>query len=358
MFSKLKIMAVTIVLSTIAAIAFYGTVIPNYSTVFAQGTIDTAHSNVTSDIDYAKFHANIEEIKGHIEKAEMNKLSGNDTLALGHTLHPIEEVLSLVTIPLSDTDSMLNVTYSERLHKLSEAAPNHNISNEEFANQSQSLIDLSNQVITTVIPNDILKNSNHNITVIQGLLTTSEGEYGEGVRDGKIVKILEYQDGSAFMERASDLFNSTKSITTDRDTISKLFGNLTTTVKHLGNASSVETIIDEINRDLSDSSTIGSNDAVSSQDYVLKIRSLLDQVLSAYSSNDSTKAKELATTAYLENFEHLEKPIGKDLADQGEQILRINLREQIDNKSSLDEIKLTVGSANQLLDKVETIIKQ
>ena len=37
--------------------------------------------------------------------------------------------------------------------------------------------------------------------MIQDLLNTSKEEYGEGVQNGKIVKILEYQDGIAFMNR-------------------------------------------------------------------------------------------------------------------------------------------------------------
>lgn len=356
MSSNIKVIIVALLLSTIAIVILQGTTVSNSVSVFAQTPLNVTQGNVSGGIDYTKFHSNIEEIKGHIEKAEMNKNAGNDTLALGHTLHPIEEVISLVTIPLTDTDSKLNETYSIGLHKLSELATDTNITNEEFANQSQSLIDLSNKVISAVIPHQILNNVDHNITVIHGLLTTSEGEYGEGVKDGKIAMILEYQDGSAFIERAYDLFNKTTSITIDRDDVSKLFENLTDTVKLLGNSSNVEETIDEINHYLSASLTDGSNSTVSSNDYVSNIRTLLDQILTSYSANDTVKAKELATTAYLENFEHLEKPIGKALADQGEEILRINLREQIDNKSSIDEIKQTISSANQLMDKVDSVL--
>lgn len=357
MFSNLKIIVVTILLSTIATVITYGVTDMQVRPAFVHAQLNTQQGNTTSEIDYTKFHSNIEEIKGHIEKAEMNKNIGNDTLALEHTLHPIEEVLSLVTIPLSNTDSALNETYSIGLHKLSELATNKSSTLEEFDKQSQKLVDLSNKVISTVIPSAILNNANHNITVIQGLLSTSEGEYGEGVKDGKVAMILEYQDGSAFMEKAFDLFNSSQPIIVERDNVAELFNNLSATVQQLGNASSVEGIIDRIIDDLSASSTNASDELVSSQQYVSNIRSILDQIVSVYSSGDTAKAKELATTAYLENFEHLEKPIGKDLADQGEEILRVKLREQIDNKSSVDEIKQTISNASQLLDKVETVLK-
>ena len=100
-----------------------------------------------------------------------------------------------------------------------------------------------------------------------------------------------------------------------------------------------------------------SNVNSSSLSYISKIRSLLDQVVSTYTANDTAKAKELATTAYLDNFENIEKPIGKELSDAGEQLLRVQLRDQISNKVSLDEIKQTISEANTVLDKAENILK-
>ena len=62
--------------------------------------------------EYVKFHSNIEQIIGHIEKAVYNKNIDNNTLAYSHTSHPIEEVLSLIAIPLNNTDSKLSVRVS------------------------------------------------------------------------------------------------------------------------------------------------------------------------------------------------------------------------------------------------------
>ncbi len=95
----------------------------------------------------------------------------------------------------------------------------------------------------------------------------------------------------------------------------------------------------------------------SSLDYIANIRSLLDQVISSYSANDATKAEELTTTAYLDNFEHIEQPIGKDLSDQGESLLREKLRAQIGNNASVEEIKQTINEINMLLDKAENLLK-
>ena len=73
-----------------------------------------------------------------------------------------------------------------------------------------------------------------------------------------------------------------------------------------------------------ENTTISSNNKKST-DYIPNIRSLLDQTISAYSANDTIKAKELATTAYLDNFEHIEQQIGENLTKQGEDLLLIKL---------------------------------
>src|SRR4051795_2193283 len=75
--------------------------------------------NNDTNTNYEKFQANIEQISGHVKMAEFNKNINNNTLAYNHTSHPIEEVLSLVTIPISNIDKKLNDTYFKDLYTLS-----------------------------------------------------------------------------------------------------------------------------------------------------------------------------------------------------------------------------------------------
>jgi hypothetical protein len=284
-------------------------------------------------------------------------------LAYTHTTHPIDEVVGLITIPLNNTDTKLNDTYFNELYTLSNlASPSNNTTKEEFSKQAQSSKDLSNRVISTVVPANTLNDTNHNITVIQDLLTTSQEEYTEGVKDGKIIMMLEYQDGSAFIHRASDISNKTESITTERDEISTLFNNLTNSVQQLKDPSEINPIIEEINHELSESLTNTGNgtstatantEEKSTQDYISNIRLLLNQTISAYSANDTVKANELATTAYLDNFEHVEAPIGEELSAQGEELLRERLREQINSNAPLGNITQTINEINLVLDEAQ-----
>jgi hypothetical protein len=314
-----------------------------------------------NETNYADFHSNIEQIKGHIEQAEENRNNNNNSLAYVHTTHPIEEVVGLITIPLNNTEPKLNDTYVSELYSLSNlASPSNNSTNEEFGEQAQSSIDLSNKVIATVIPVATLNDTNHNITVIQDLLTTFQEEYAEGVKDGKIIMMLEYQDGSAFISRANDIFNNTKSITTERDEISALFGNLTHSAQQLKDPSEINPTVEEINHELSESLTntgnstaSTANEGKSSQDYISNIRSLLNQTISAYSANDTVKANEVATAAYLDNFEHIEASIGEELSGQGEELLRERLRDQINSNAPLDSIRQTVNEINMVLNEAQ-----
>ncbi len=82
-----------------------------------------------------------------------------------------------------------------------------------------------------------------------------------------------------------------------------------------------------------------------------------NQTVDAYQANDTSKSKELAIEAYLDNFEHLKKPIGEERAEKGEGLMREQLIEQIDTKAPADKIKQTVYDINKVSDEVETKLK-
>ncbi len=233
----------------------------------------------------------------------------------------------------------------------------------EFENKGKSSIDLSNNVVTTVIPAVVLNTAEHKISVIKDLLKTAASEYKEGVTGGNITLELEYQDGSAFVDRASALFNNTENISNDTHVITTLlsdFANLTDSFQNLRDQAVVNQIIERISNELGtndNSTSANASNNPTSQDYIDKIRGLLNEVVSAYESNDKIKAKELATAAYLDNFEYLEAPIGKALADKGEALLREKLREQIDGNASIDEIKQNIADINKLLDDSATYLE-
>lgn len=329
--------------------------------IFAQQNDNTN----TTDIDYQNFHSNVEQIIGHIQMAEFNKNSGNDSLALAHTLHPIEEVFTLITLPLNDTDDTLNNTYANSLLSLPNLVVGDNNTNtsKEFETAISQAIGLSDKVIAKVIPDNVMENTNHNITVINDLLKLSSEEYAEGVQNGQIILLIEYQDASAFVNRAFSLFNNTIPIVNEREEIISLFKDVNVSIEQQKNSSEIDVLVNKLVHELSESLSDNSTMSISiegeqtEQDYINNIRNLLNEATIAYSADNIAKTKELITAAYLNNFEHIEKSIGNDLSEDGEELLRKQLRAQIDNQSSEIEVNQTINEINAVLDKAVTILE-
>jgi hypothetical protein len=97
----------------------------------------------------------------------------------------------------------------------------------------------------------------------------------------------------------------------------------------------------------------------SSKQYIENTKRLLQQVSLEYKDGNHTAAEELATTAYLDNFEFVEidlvKHNAKALSDQIEQMMRVQLREMIKTQVSQDKIDSQIKAIDSKLD--EALIK-
>lgn len=87
------------------------------------------------------------------------------------------------------------------------------------------------------------------------------------------------------------------------------------------------------------------------------IRSLLEQVSTMYQSGNYQKANQLAITAYLDNYEYLEAPLEKkgygDLMKEIELLMRVNLRDAIEEKVPQEQLDKIIDEINvKLFDTV------
>src|SRR5688572_20602692 len=82
---------------------------PSANTTTAVGNATTAN---VPNASLVEFVSNIEQIRGHLDQALINKESGNNTLAQTHSLHPIEEVYSTIEDQLANLNGTLNQTLS------------------------------------------------------------------------------------------------------------------------------------------------------------------------------------------------------------------------------------------------------
>jgi len=160
-------------------------------------TFDLVWGQMPNQIEYVY---NIEQMKGHLEQAILNKEDGNNTLTRAHILHPIVEIYDFIEAPLVTVDSNLNHTLYTSLNALSQNVEKLDVS--KFKEETEKSNKMLNDAIKLIVPQE---NSTLNLIVASWLFDVANTEYEGGVSDGKVIEIVEYQDASGFISRAEFL---------------------------------------------------------------------------------------------------------------------------------------------------------
>jgi hypothetical protein len=342
------------------------------------GTSNVANETMTltataPNATFVEFVSNVEQIRGHLDQALVNKESGNDTLAQAHTLHPIEEVYASIEEQLVSQNGTLNETLSVALQDLSSSVPN--VGPEEFGSRIDSINSQLDNIMQTLIPSSEISNPAFNASVVARLLHTAGHEYGEAVANGTIIEVIEYQDGQAFVHRAQSIFNSSASsidpnMAQEIEEVNELFSNLNTAVNNRDDPTNVETTINGIIHELaeitglSESQLTGEEVGAEEQDPVAiinNIKSLLTQVIAEYRVQNYQGAESIAIEAYLENYEHVEAPIAEhdqQLMEQTEVMLREELRQMIMDRVPIEQIEQHIAMINANLDRATQLLSQ
>jgi hypothetical protein len=162
--------------------------------------------SVTDAQTYNKleFVYNIEQMKGHLEQAIVNKENGNNTLTQAYIQHPIVEIYDAIEAQLAAADSNHNTLLFNSLNQLSKNADNSDLA--QFKKQTNGVNQILDEAIDLVAPGD---NSTFTLIVASWLLDAANTEYDSGVRNGKIIQIVEYQDAIGFISRSESLLNDT-----------------------------------------------------------------------------------------------------------------------------------------------------
>jgi hypothetical protein len=320
------------------------------------------------------FVSNIEQIMGHLDQALINKESGNNSLAQTHTLHPIEEVYSSIEDQLANQNSTLNQTLSAALQNLSSSVTNAAL--EEVNGQTNSINTLLNNSLHAVVPSsEFNNNAAFNASVVARLLDIAGHEYEEAVANGTIKAIVEYQDAQAFIHRAETIFNSSasridQSMAPEIQEVNDGFSNLNSAVTNKVETETVETTINGIIHELgeitglSESQLIGEEGgAAEEQDpiaIISNIKSLLNQLIAVYGSQDYQGAENIAIEAYLENYEFIEAPIAQrdqQLMEQTEVMLREELRQMIMGRVPIEQVEQHIAMINANLDRATELLQ-
>jgi S-adenosylmethionine/arginine decarboxylase-like enzyme len=343
---------------------------PNGTTSVANETTTTMAT--APDVTLVEFVSSIEQIRGHLEQALINKESGNNTLAQTHSLHPIEEVYSSIEDQLVNQNSTLNQTLSGALQNLSSTVTNATL--QDFESQIDYVNMLLNNSVQAVVPSSELNNNPaFNASVVGRLLHLAGHEYEEAVANGTIIEVVEYQDAQAFIHRAESIFKSSASrinqtLAHEVEEVNEFFSNLNGAVNNRDDHETVETTINGIIHELaeitglSESQLIGEEAGAEEQDHIAiinNIKSLLTQLIAAYESQDYQGAESIATEAYLDNYEYIEIPLAQrdqQLMEQTEIMLREELRQMITDRVPIEQIEQHVTMINANLDRAAELL--
>ena len=118
--------------------------------------------------------------------------------------HPIVEIYDAIEAQLAAADSNHNTLLFNSLNQLSKNADNSDLA--QFKKQTNGVNQILDEAIDLVAPGD---NSTFTLIVASWLLDAANTEYDSGVRNGKIIQIVEYQDAIGFISRSESLLNDT-----------------------------------------------------------------------------------------------------------------------------------------------------
>ena len=94
--------------------------------------------------------------------------------------------------------------------------------------------------------------------------------------------------------------------------------------------------------------------------YTETARNLLNQVSTEYKKGNFSGAEELATRAYLDNFEYVEAPLEKkgagDIMKQLEDMMRKDLRSMIKDEVPLEKLDSHINATNAKLAEAIIIL--
>jgi hypothetical protein len=96
--------------------------------------------------------------------------------------------------------------------------------------------------------------------------------------------------------------------------------------------------------------------------YAETARNLLNQVSTEYKKGNFSGAEELATSAYLDNFEYVEAPLekkeGSEIMKQLEGMMRKDLREMIKDEVPYEKLFSHINATDTKLDEAISILNK
>jgi predicted secreted protein with PEFG-CTERM motif len=308
------------------------------------------------------FAGSLEETLGHFWAIEKNLDDNNAELALVHATHPIAELYSSMKPELKEANPEFDAKVEKTLMDLGKKT-----GSDVTRQDAQKAIDDAKEIIKEarllVVGQELSEDTTFKAKLIQELLKTSIAEYEEGVNNGEISMMAEFQDGSAFVWRSQQIFDEIKSDLPEHEVeeAEEFYSDLWDAYDKRSDAEHVETFADGIIHEIGEA--VGEeHEETELLTYVENIEEFLNQVKVKYAEGDKDTATSLATKAYLDNFEYLESPLKeaghKELVEEMETMMRIELRDMIKNDAPVSEVEQKVDDILVKMDSIAQIVPE
>lgn len=171
-------------------------------------------------------------------------------------------------------------------------------------------------------------------------------EYLDAVKDGKIINQEEYDETIVFLTKAIEIFNSNKLAFTELSesatiSLEKNLTDIDSIVSAKGSTDQVGTFVEKSLDNIAILQEFGGTAEIDILEYFDEIERLLNESKIAYRNGDTKTAFDLVTSAYLDNYEFVEGPLGEvdpELVLKIEIDMREKLRNMIKNNESPDKV--------------------
>jgi hypothetical protein len=333
---------------------------PEDVSTLIEGIVHEFEEAVPSGNEHVDFAANIEFIKGHLTKAVDNKQAGETALAIAHSGHPIEEVYSLIKGELAEHNENLETDLNDSLSQL--AGQVEDLSATDFQSQVTTIDQMLDEALDSVIGQSEQSDPQFNAQVAIALLETAEVEYEEAVSEGMIVEMIEYQDSTAFIERAELIFNSIKAELPEHEAeeLEEFFVQINSLTESNASFEEVGTLIGGIIHEFEEAAGLeGEEGELDGWGYIDRINELLDEAVAEYEAGNAQRAKALAIEAYLDNYEFIESDIAeedRELMEKIEVAMRVELVQMIDQQAASSAIESHVQAIKVDLEQARTVV--
>lgn len=206
---------------------------------------------------------------------------------------------------------------------------------------------------------------------IKDRLNLVQIEYLDAVKDGKIINQEEYDETIVFLTKAIEIFNSNKLAFTELSdstakSLEKNLADIDGIVSAKGSTDEVVTLVEKSLANIATLQEFGGAVEIDILEYFDEIERLLNESKIAYRNGDADMAFDLVTSAYLDNYEFVEGPLGEvdpELVLKIEIDMREKLRNMIKNNESpdkvdaqIDMILVDLAQAKKVIPEFGTIV--